>query len=1470
MHSAFATFCRTTLCGLLTLAVLSATAGAQEIRNVARVTFEDDGAPVTVGSNAAVLSRVPYHLFRATGFIFNAKTGEAVDGVEVRLLDSNDVAVQSAMSGPAQRRAGFARVSLAAAPQAGEFRFQPVQQGAYRLGFVLPDGWRLAIGATQASVSGFRGPDGRPVLLEPGSYGRQFSVAYDGEVAIDVPIEPDLPQLRVEMTALASEVSEGDALGYTVTIANDEAAGPVRDGVLTISLPRGFRYAARTLAADNGQQSDPMISGDGETLRVELDDIPAGETATVTYRVRVTSNVRLGDATSTAFVATSMDYASGMAVARVKVRSAFLEERVTIMGRVEAGVCGAGERMGLPGVRVVLETGAWALTDREGLYHFEGVQPGVHVAQVDVASLPKGAKPILCDDDVRKAGSAISHFIDAAGGDVVQANFLVSRPDAVETVATAEAKTAPVDLFAGQSPGTDWVLPTVDANPNAPALHIAIKHAPGAKIELRVNGEPAPAVTFEGAAGSKDGWIEISQWRGVVLKEGDNALDAIVTSKTGDVTRLSRKVHYANTPSRAVLVKEQSRLTADGATRPMIAVRILDAAGKPVRKGMTGGVRVGQPYKLASESAAQQQRQLAGTERAAPVYRVTTDDGLALIELEPTTSAGWVDLAFEFPAAMRARSEPVRAWLSASREDWMVVGYAAGTTGFNTLASNSEALRDTDHDTDFTEGQTAFYAKGRVLGRWLLTLAYDSGKKTDDASLLSAIDPDQYYSLYGDASSVGYDAASSKKLYLRLETDQFYAMFGDFETGFGDTQLARFSRTMTGVKVESAGRTMTFSAFATETAQRNVRDELAGNGLSGPYQLSNLSIISNTDQIRIETRDRYRSEKVLSVKALSRHIDYEINYAAASITFREPVLSKDADFNPVFVVAEYETQGVAEKELTAGGRVTALLFDEQVKVGATIISRREDGALEQLGAVDAVVRLGETASLRVEAGSSTGGVAYLAEVQHATDTIEAVVYFRQQAAEYGLGQSPLGQGGVKKMGIDVRQKTGAEWSLVGSAYKESSMRDASERVYGDIRVEHRSEGRTVFGGARHVADRGATGARATTQALMAGVTQSLLDNTLDVTASTDLVVGGDQTTSYPTRHRIGARYQIFDGLRLIASHEMTPGDGPGGSASQVGFEVEPWAGGRFGSTLNQSKVGEAGSRTFAQYGMSQSLPIGARWTVDASFDGARPVNEEDNVAPSASTPSFASMGAQQRFSALTGGATYRDETWSWNTRLEYRDSDADDRIGIVSNALRQVSDTTSVAMALRVYRQTDAAGYASDMAEGRLGGQHHPAGGDWIVLDKAVMRYEADDKKAMKSMRLVNDIAVSYDAGEANPWRGGAHYGAKYVTEKAASDDADGFVHVIGVDVARRVTPAVDIGVRVDARQARGFETAYSAGPAIGWTPVANTWVSVGYNIVGFHDRDFEEARYTRQGAYFTFRIKFDQTSLSHLSDLVG
>ncbi|RZA16736.1 MAG: DUF11 domain-containing protein, partial [Lysobacteraceae bacterium] len=396
MRTAFAIIRTSLLCSLLGGIALAAQ--AQEIRNVASVSFEDNGAAVTVASNTAVLGRTRHHVFRTSGFVFNVRTGEPVSGVEVQLLDAVGAVIETTMSGPPlEKRSAALKVAVADPPGPGEYRFGPTPQGVHRLNFIPPPGWRIARDVAQASVSRFLNPQGRPIVLEPGSYGRQFDIAYSGEVAIDVPVEPDLPRLRVSVTASVSEVSEGDTVGYAATIANDAAGGPAQDVVMRVNLPRGFRLVNGSVVS-----GDPQVSGDGETMAIALDDIPAGGTATITYRLRVTANARRGAANSVVNVTAAGMDAAATATNSINVRSAFADQRVTIMGRVEAGVCG-GERVGLAGVRVALENGAWALTDRAGLYHFEGVRPGVHVAQIDVASLPKGSAPLLCRDDVRKS-----------------------------------------------------------------------------------------------------------------------------------------------------------------------------------------------------------------------------------------------------------------------------------------------------------------------------------------------------------------------------------------------------------------------------------------------------------------------------------------------------------------------------------------------------------------------------------------------------------------------------------------------------------------------------------------------------------------------------------------------------------------------------------------------------------------------------------------------------------------------------------------------------------------------------------------------------------------------------------------------------------------------------------------------------------------------------------------------------------
>ncbi len=149
------------------------------------------------------------------------------------------------------------------------------------------------------------------------------------------------------------------------------------------------------------------------------------------------------------------------------------------------------------------------------------------------------------------------------------------------------------------------------------------------------------------------------------------------------------------------------------------------------------------------------------------------------------------------------RTQKLESWIEPGDIEWTVVGLAEGTVGARTVADNMERGGRFDSDLG-DDARVALYAKGRVLGKYLVTLAYDSAKQRDDQRVARHDRPQRLlHRLRDDASSRRFDAASREKLYVRIETATFYALYGDFETGFDQTSLARYNRTATGVKAEA-------------------------------------------------------------------------------------------------------------------------------------------------------------------------------------------------------------------------------------------------------------------------------------------------------------------------------------------------------------------------------------------------------------------------------------------------------------------------------------------------------------------------------------------------------------------------------------------------------------------------------------------------------------------------------------------
>src|SRR5205085_4477588 len=145
--------------------------------------------------------------------------------------------------------------------------------------------------------------------------------------------------------------------------------------------------------------------------------------------------------------------------------------------------------------------------------------------------------------------------------------------------------------------------------------------------------------------------------------------------------------------------------------------------------------------------------------------------------------------------------------------------------------SGSGSLRDAVKDGDgslYAEGRVAYYLKGTVRGRYLLTSAYDSGLDefapffdgvdgVANDRLLANLDPNRYYPIYGDSSITEFDAPRRGRFYLAVEGEELSATVGAKALSLSGGELAGFERTVDGAHVRY--RSMARSKFGEPRTQ---------------------------------------------------------------------------------------------------------------------------------------------------------------------------------------------------------------------------------------------------------------------------------------------------------------------------------------------------------------------------------------------------------------------------------------------------------------------------------------------------------------------------------------------------------------------------------------------------------------------------------------------------------------------------
>ena len=1452
------------------------------------------------------------------GRVFDSATGETINGARVTIIDTATglpatvLGIDGVSIYPSTVISGGVAIDsggLEYPMEDGEFLFPLLSPGTYALQVEPPEGFVFASSFNEAY---FETLAGGPFTIIAASFGEPFGQTAFGPLNFDVPLD-GTGELLVIKEANVQTAAAGDSVGYTVRIENRDLVPLILR--LRDILPEGFRYRTGTARLDGERIDDPAVSADGTVLDFSGGIIRPGETMNLTYIALATAGVRTGEAVNQAFAINRTGLPiSNRAEAAIAIREDLLRSRLTIIGRVAEQACAieadwarkTNDGIGVGGVRLYLETGDYVVTDQDGLYHFENVTPGTHVVQVDTETLPTGYRAVICEENSRYAGSAISKFVDATGGTIWRANFYLERDGEAETQDVAESfddNTEYLDYdpawLETQTADVAWVYPETTRTPSTPSINIGIKHGAFDRVALELNSERVRGLNFAGTDTSSDGSVELSRWRGVDITSGRNEFVATVTDQHGVVkATLTQDVWFVSEVERAALVDDRSVLVADGRTHPAIAVRLTNAAGRPVHAGREVQITVASPYTLKNTNLFEESAPLV-----AEFSNLTTvtvgPDGVALVELTPTLETGRARISVTLDDGQR---EDLDVYLKPEKRDWILVGLAEGSLGLERL----DGPNGIDADDLLNEGRIAFFAKGVIRGDWLLTLAIDTARRRGEADgdlFGGEIDPNAFYTLYGDRTFQNKEAESRYPLYVKLERNTFQALFGDFDTDLSDTELGRYTRRLSGFKTVYEGENLSFSAFAAETNQGFNRQEIPADGTSGPYILDNAPLIRNSERIFVETRDRFRADEIVSVLPLTRYVDYDIDFDTGELVFRRPINATDPSFNPNVIVAEFETSAAVERNITAGGRIAARALNDRLEVGATYVREEGDdnvlGAVSQLAGVDITARLDEKTEIHAEfarttrdsdaeaLSGQTDADAFLVEVVRRQEALTVTGYYREDEAGFGLGQQSSGTVGIRRFGAAVSAElgqarksaahTGAAHFVDGEVYREESLENGNSRTVAEAALRRES---ALFGasvGLRTVTERldaDDNGPRRS-HLLTSSVRKTFDRFGLTLSAAHEQPLGSesDESTLFPQRTILGADKSIGSRATLNLRHEILDGANASGDNTTVGVTVKPWTGGEV-TAATDLVTQDSARRLSATVGVDQTIRLSDNWTAGLGVarrarisgdDFALDVVPDDALSPLETAPQ-SPLTLDQSFTSAYTGLGYQNERTAASARLEVRDSALGSRYTGVLGGAREATEDVSFALVGRVERDLLNQSANTTRLDARLGLAWRPRGKGAVVFNRFDASYDEATGQS-ETWKVVNNFGINAVLRER--FQVAAYYGFKYSETEFFGDRFNEITQLVGGEVRYDVTERIDVGVSGSALISQNGQTDYQIGPSVGYSPVDNTWISVGWNIEGFRDDDFEAAEFSRDGPFIKLRLKFDQNSASGLLDRI-
>jgi len=925
-----------------------------------------------------------------------------------------------------------------------------------------------------------------------------------------IPLDPAGEALLIAKTVNKRTASVGDLILYTLRIHNTTSA-VLSNITIRDNIPAGFKYVQGSAQLD-GQAITPVGSRPIEFPGINF---AANQTHIITYVLVVGSGVQEGEYVNTAFALMAGNRISNIARASVCVVKDPIFDLTTIIGKVfhdknGNGVQDEGEE-GIALAKVVSVRGEIITTDQFGRYHIAAVDAGRsdrgrnYILKVDPKSLPAGAT--FTTDNPR--------VIRITPGLMQKMNFGVKLPaDASKPGKTAE----PSHEAGGGSPaGTSGTAGTTTAPSSGVSTPVSGgKAAPeGTAPSISVTQDRLLAIPKLNLSIANDIIIRTdkSLQDDIIFFIYTNYPDFIEGYKIIVYEKADLEGKY---PLKTIELKKANNYepiywngildSGDLLETNKEYKYLLEAYGKKKRRDVTlpkfftvtSGPLI--PDKKKKEGKSEAAKGFPGFGLDNTAQRSIIPEGEKVViygkDLSPTDKVyideqpvavdedgRFIAESYKSPGGHQStivvkdaqgtvkssqveridvaggKKGSLKAFFKDFFQDFFIVGIIDLTLGQYSFRGNVEPVAQDDHYDEkvYVDGRAAFYLKGKIKGKYLLTAYLDSeeGKlqdiykrlgDKDPKRVFRNLDPDKYYPVYGDDSTLVSDVETQGRFYVKIEWDKSKVLWGNYNTQITGTELARYNRSLYGGKVyyESVSQTKfgdskgILTGFISEAQTLQDHNEFLSTGGS-LYYLKNQHVVEGSDKVSIQIRDK-DSGRVINTATLIAGKDYTIDYYQGRILLNSPlpmiansntvISSALLNGDAVSLVVDYEynsdcfgcNNGV--ENLTGGARGFWWVFD-QFGMGATFVREKRDDQDYNLYGVDAKIKLFKGTYTNIEFASSQqtqipgvfsvdGGLSF-SPIKTAAD--------RDRGNAYKIGQV-----------VDFKEITGGDFPLYLEAY----------------------------------------------------------------------------------------------------------------------------------------------------------------------------------------------------------------------------------------------------------------------------------------------------------------------------------------------------------------------------------------------------------------------------------------------------